>query len=448
MEIINSYLSGTLVPIALLIYSVFFFIKLKGHPLKNPIIVLRSIFKKHSTSGVSPIKAVIFALAGTLGVGNIVGVASAIALGGAGAVFWMWISAFLAMILKYSEVVLAMLHRRTRSGASYGGAMYYMKDYFYSHKKNVLGTVYTFVFCALSLLNGFTMGSIIQSNAIAESFQTAINIKPMLIGVIIAVLSVIVFFFNGKKIFSLCEKLVPFVSVLYIGMSLVSIIGSYEKIPDVFTEIIDGAFSVSAVSGGGMGFLVSKALRYGTIRGLFSNEAGCGTAPTAHATSNSDSCCEQGFLGIIEVFIDTIIVCTVTAFVILINIDSAFLFADNPMIMVFAAFNVSLGKTSGILLSISVFLFAFATVICWGYYGKECIYFVSTNKAIEKAYFCVYIFTVFIGSFIQLGSVWQLADLAVGLMTLMNLYILGRMNKEIKNETLDYFKKRASQRKL
>ena len=218
--------------------------------------------------------------------------------------------------------------------------------------------------------------------------------------------------------------------------------------PSVFIEIVNSAFSFSAISGGGVGFLISKALRYGTIRGLFSNEAGCGTAPIAHATSNTNSACEQGFLGIIEVFIDTIIVCTVTALVILLNREGTFNFTQNPMLMVYSAFSVSLGNVSGILLSISVFLFAFATIVCWGYYGKECVYFIDQNQKHEKTYYLLYILTVFIGSYVPLDAVWQIADFAVGAMTLMNLYILGKMNREIRDETLVYFKKRASQRKL
>ena len=448
MEIINKYLSGTIVPLALFFYSVFFLIKFHGRPIINPILIVKSLFKKKSENGISPIKAVIFALAGTLGVGNILGVASAIALGGAGAVFWMWVSAFLAMILKYSEVVLAVLHRRIRNGENYGGAMYYMKDFFDSNKKKFLGVIYTFVFTALCLLNGFTMGSIIQSNAIAKSFETISLINPILVGIILAVLSVIVFLFNGKKVFSLCERLVPFVSVLYLIMSFVVIIKNHGKIPNVFEEIFKDAFSITAISGGGVGFLISDALRYGTIRGLFSNEAGCGTSPIAHATSNTDSHCEQGFLGIIEVFIDTIIVCTLTALVILLNKESAFEFIQEPMLMVFSAFSVSLGNISSVLLSVSVFLFAFATIICWGYYGKECLYFVNKNKKSEKMYYLTYIFAVFVGAFIGLDFIWQLADFAIATMTLMNLFVLGKMNKEIIDETFIYFKKRASRRKL
>lgn len=448
MEQINKFLSGAIVPFFLLLGAVFFLIKLRGRPLVAPKLMLEGMFKKKVAGGTSPIRAVIFALAGTLGVGNIVGVASAIALGGAGAVFWMWVSASLAAILKYGEVVLGVLHRRKRNGENFGGAMYYMKDFFFSCKKYTLGTIFSFAFVVLCLVNGFTMGCIIQSNAISQSLKATFEMDNIVVGAGLAILAVFVFFFNGKRIFALCEKLVPFVSALYIIMSLAVIIKSYEYLPTVFLEIFEGAFSFESAVAGGVGFLISAALRYGTIRGLFSNEAGCGTSPIAHATSNTDSACEQGFLGIFEVFIDTIVVCTMTALVILLHKGAAFEYSTNPIMMVLAAFSAVLGDASKILFSFSVFLFAFATIICWGYYGKECIYFISRNKALEKLYYSFYIVCIFVGSFISLDFVWEVADFAVGAMTVMNLFVLCCMHKEIQKETDIYFKKRASRRKL
>lgn len=438
MEIINQYISGALVPLALILCSVFFFVRLRGRPMINPSAIVKSLFKRREESGVSSIRAVIFALAGTLGVGNIVGVASAIALGGAGAVFWMWMSAFLAMILKYSEVVLAVLHRRERGGENYGGAMYYMKDFFKSCKN--IGRIFTFIFTFFCLLNGFTMGCVIQANAISNSFSSTFGVSEIWVGAFLLLLSVIVFFFNGKKIFSLCEKLVPFVSLLYIVMSLAVILPARERVPLVFSEIIEGAFSFRSAGAGALGFLTSRALRYGTIRGLFSNEAGCGSSPIAHATANTNSAVEQGFLGIFEVFIDTMLVCTMTAFVILLNWEGAAQFLSTPIMMAFAAFSQSLGDISNVLLSVSVFLFAFATIVCWGYYGKECVYFLNRSKRAERVYYALYIAFVFIGSWISLDFVWELADLAVGGMTLMNLLIISLMSGEVKRETNRYFK--------
>lgn len=448
MEFINKYLSGAIVPAALAFFALFFLVKLKGLPLSNPMSIIKGIFKKNSATGVTPIKAVIFALAGTLGVGNIVGVASAIALGGAGSVFWMWISALLAMILKYSEVVLAVLHRRVRGAENYGGAMYYMKDFFYRKGKRLLGCAFTMVFVVFCLVNGFTMGCIIQTNAISSSVSAVVNASPLAVGAALAMLAAVVFLFNGKKIFSICEKLVPLVSIVYVIMSCAVIILCRDRMLDVICEILTDAFSFRSAGAGLLGFFTSKALRYGTIRGLFSNEAGCGTAPIAHATANTSSACEQGFFGILEVFIDTILVCSMTAFVILLNKEAAFQYSAEPILMAFASFEAALGSFSNVVLCISVFLFAFATVICWGYYGKECIYYINKSKAAERAYYLIYIFFIFLGSFISLDFVWELADLAVGVMTLMNLFILANMSDEIKKETAKYYRKRASRGKL
>ena len=440
MELINRYLSGTLVPIALVFCSICFFVRLRGRPIINPVAIIKPLFVRKKEKGVSPIRAVIFALAGTLGVGNIVGVASAIALGGAGSIFWMWVSAFLAMILKYSEVVLAVLHRKNRADGTYGGAMYYMMDYFKYFKR--FGIIFASFFTILCLINGFTMGCMIQSNAISSSLSSVLGIKEISVGVILAFLAIIVFFFNGRKIFSLCEKLVPFVSCLYIIMSLSVIVSNLERVPNVFNDIFEDAFSFRSVGAGALGFFTSKALRYGTIRGLFSNEAGCGTSPIAHATANTDSAVEQGFLGIVEVFIDTMLVCTMTALVILLNFDSAKEYLSAPIMMAFSAFAATIGEISGALLSVSVFLFAFATIVCWGYYGKECVYFINKSKAAEKVYYALYIAFIFIGSYISLDFVWELADFAVGGMTIMNLIIIVLMSKEVKTETEGYFSKK------
>ncbi len=446
METINAYLSGSVVPIVLTLYAIFFLIKLKG----APIIHFKSMFKRirgndHRGEG-SAIRAVIFALAGTLGVGNIVGVASAIALGGAGSVFWMWVSAFLAMILKYSEVVLAILHRRMRGSEYYGGAMYYMLDFFTSCKRRGAGYIYTLIFVLLCLCNGVSMGCMIQSDAIVESGSAVLPVSKAAMGIVLCVIAIIVFLFNGKKIFSLCERLVPFVSILYILMSGIVIFLNSDKLIPVFNDILFDAFTFESAGAGIMGFLISKSLRFGTIRGLFSNEAGCGTAPIAHATSNTDCPAEQGFLGIIEVFVDTIIVCTMTALVILTNKEVAFLHTDNPIMMVFLSFEVTFGYAGDVLLFISIFLFALATVICWGYYGKECVYFIVKDKSIEKVYYIIYTLFIFGGVILPTDFIWEIADLAVGGMTVMNLIILGFMNKEIVAETNKYFKKKGLQK--
>ena len=440
MEILNKYLSAVVLPIVLLICAIFFLIKLRGKPIFNPLLIIKSIFRKPSNGGAMPIKAVFLALAGTLGVGNIVGVASAIYLGGAGSVFWMWISAFFAMILKYAEVVLAIKYRKSRNGEYYGGAVYYMSECF----KNIngVGYIYTLVFSFLCLMNCFSMGCMIQSNSISDAFEQVLKVPSIVIGLLVAFLSIIVFFFNGRLLFSLCEKMVPLVSIIYCSMCLISVINSYEKVPLVFLQIIKDAFTFEAAGTGMFGYLISKSIRYGTVRGLFSNEAGCGTSPIAHATANTNSPFEQGCLGIVEVFIDTMLICTLTAFVILTNGNDALVRGDSSIMIVFSSFSVSLGSMTNIILCICVFLFAFATIVCWGYYGKECIYYLNSSKRAEKVFYLAYVVFVFLGAVMKMEFVWQIADFSIAMMTLMNLFVLILMNKKVKYET-DLYMKRA-----
>lgn len=441
MEWINKYIFGAGVPAFLFLAAVMFFIRLSGKPLVHPIKMTKSIFVKKNTGGVSPIKAVLLALAGTLGVGNIVGVASAIALGGAGAIFWMWISALLAMMLKYAEVVLAVSHRRVRNGENYGGAMYYMKDFFNSRGKYGIGILFSGIFALLCIVNAYSMGGVIQSNAVSEAFFGIIGAPKVIIGILLAIFSASVFFGKSSKIFSVTASLVPVVSLLYFAMSVVVIANGASRVPQVLSEIISSAFSCDAAVGGIFGFFLSKSLRYGTIRGLFSNEAGCGTAPIAHASSNTDSPAEQGFLGILEVFVDTIVLCTMTALVILLNKEAALLYSENPIMMTFSAFSAVLGDFSQIFLCGSVLLFAFATIICWGYYGKECVFYFSKNKKIQSIYFAVYVMLVFAGAIVPLDFVWGITDFSIGAMTFMNLFILCVMSGEVKEITARYFVK-------
>lgn len=441
MEWINKYLFGAGVPAFLFIAAVFFAIRLSsGNPLLHPIKMLRPLFFGKKSDGVSPIRAVLLALAGTLGVGNIVGVASAVAMGGAGAVFWMWVSAAFAMILKYAEVVLAVSHRRVRNGEYYGGAMYYMKDCFDLRKRKKTGSAFACIFSILCIINAYCMGSVIQSNAISEAFLGICGVPHIYVGIAVAVSASLVFFGKASKIFSITEKVVPFVCLLYFIMSFAVILISFQRIPEIISEIFYGAFSFDSAAGGVIGFFLSRSLRYGTIRGLFSNEAGCGTAPTAHAASHTDSAPEQGYLGILEVFIDTMVLCTMTALVILLNKECIYAYHDNPIMMVFSAFSSSLGWISGPLLCLSIVLFAFATIICWGYYGRECVFYFSDSKNLRNIYFAFYILFLVIGANVSFDAVWGVADFVIGAMTLMNLYVLCRMNGEVKYQTVSYFR--------
>lgn len=338
MDKINGVIGGALVPFLLAVVGIFFVIFLG----KGPIRRARGLLSRGRGGG--SLRAVSMALAGTLGVGNIVGVASAIALGGAGAVLWMWISALLAMILKYSEVVLALLHRRVRSGEVYGGAMYYMEDCFSWRGHKRLGRAYSIGFAVLCLVNAFTMGGIIQSNSIARSVEATVGVSGVWVSLPLAAMCVFVFLFGGERLFSLCEALVPLASVGYVVMCLAVIILHADRVSEVLLRIVREGLSVEAAAGGAVGFLSSRALRFGTIRGLFSNEAGCGSATIAHATADAASPGAQGVLGMVEVFVDTMVVCTMTALVVLLCGEWALFGGDDAMSAVDEAFRTSLGE--------------------------------------------------------------------------------------------------------
>lgn len=439
---LNKYVFGTAIPIMLVVAGIYYFFLLRGFYIVKPITVIKAMFKKQDKNGVSPFKAVSLALAGTLGVGNIVGVSAAIYLGGYGSVFWMWISALCAMLLKYAEIVLAMKYRvYDKNGTPSGSAMMYIKAYFNSIGLTSLGKYVALIFAFFCIINALTMGNMIQVNAITRSFDSAFSVSPLILGICIAV---IVFFIISKGlgvISNITEKLVPLMTVGYIILSVAVMIVRYDRLDDAFAEIFSSAFNFDAAVGGITGFVFSKALRYGTMRGLISNEAGCGTAPTAHAVSNAKIPAEQGFLGIFEVFIDTIVLCTMTAIVVIISYGEVEHFGNNFIMMTISSYSFVLGDFAKYFLLIAVFCFAFATIICWSHYGMECIRYISKKVYAEKIFIIVYSISVLFGAVFDPDWVWDMADLAIGVMTFINVIVITLMSKDVKVETELYLKK-------
>ena len=435
MGLINDFL-GILTPLMLLCAGVFFGFKLRWFHLRHPIKMFRIMMKKESSGGVSPTRALTLALAGTLGVGTIVGVASSIALGGYGSVFWMWVSAFVAMILKYAEIVLAMLYRKRDSdGELHGGAYYYIKAFFQSKGFKRFGGILGGVFAALCLLNSASMGSIIQANAISSAFEGQFGIPLWLTGGAVAAVSLFIIMGNSEKISSFTEKIVFVMSVGYVIVSLAALFIHKESILPAFAKIFEDAFNVKSAGFGVMGFLFASSCRWGCMRGLMSNEAGCGTAPTAHATSNTKSPAKQGLLGIFEVFVDTIVLCTMTALVIIVAGEGVLRFADNPMLITLNAYASLLGGWAGIYITVSVLLFGFATIVCWAHYGREALGFICKKPLVKKLFPIAYSALVLFGAVCSVSFAWELADLAIGLMTVINVSILCLMSGEVKRET-------------
>ncbi len=436
---INKYIFGTAVPIMLVLAGIYYLFLLRGFHITKLKSVVKALTARQEKNGISPFRAVTLALAGTLGVGNIVGVSAAIYLGGFGSIFWMWVSAFFAMLLKYAEIVLAVKHRRyDEKGNPYGSAMIYIEDCFKSIGIKKIGYAVAVLFALLCILNSITMGSMIQVNAITGAFESVCGISPILIGVL---LSVIVFFVVSKGsegISKFTEMLVPIMTLGYIVLSLAVIILRLEKIDDAFISIFNEAFKVDSAVGGILGFFLSKALRFGTMRGLVSNEAGCGTAPTAHATSNTKSSVEQGFWGIFEVFVDTIVLCTMTAIVVIISFGEVRHFGNNFIMMTIGAYSNVLGDFAEYFLTISVLFFAFATVICWAHYGMESVMYLNKSKIVLKIFIIIYSFSVFLGAVISSDIIWEVADFAIGAMTVINVIVICLMSREVKMET-DYY---------
>lgn len=424
---------GAAVPCALMGTGLYFLARLKFLPITKFYKPLRAQRK----NGGGSFRALALSLAGTLGVGNIVGVASAIYSGGLGAIFWMWVSAAVAAVLKYSEIVLAMRHRITVSGGFKGGAPYYIRDCLSRHFP-ALGAAVASLFALLCAVNCFSMGAVMQTNTVAEAFFEAFGAKRQFCGIAVALLTLIVTLGGAKRIMRLTSALVPFMSLVYVLLSLLVIVPRYRQLPAVFSEIFASAFTAKGVMGGAGGFLFSRALRFGVMRGLFSNEAGCGTSPTAHISSNSQPC-EQGFMGILEVFIDTVLLCTMTAFVLALGGGET---GESPMRSVISAYSSSFsppfGRAIEVLMALMVFCFGFATVSCLAHYALECIGFLF--KRVPRALFALaYSAVAFIGASVSSDAAWAVSDATVGVMTLINLAVLLLSRKEIADETALYF---------
>ena len=442
MATIRWILTGGFIPLCLLLCGGFFLIYLRAQPFISPKKMIDAL-KKAPTEGVSPFRAVTLALAGTLGVGNIVGVASALLIGGAGAIFWMWISAMLAMILKYAEILLAVRHRRERrDGSCYGGAVYYIKEHFAGIGRARIGSVLATVFAILMILDAMCMGCMIQINAIASSLDGILGISPALCGILLLTLTFPVILRGFKGISALTEYLVPILSLGYLILSLAVLWICRSALLPTLCRILSEAFSPMGATGGIWGFLTCRALRVGTMRGILSNEAGCGTAPTAHASAKTDSPAAQGVWGIFEVFVDTIVLCTVTALVILVAFPDLQDFGLSPVLMTVNAYSSVFGPWASYFLCAAIFCFGYATVICWAGYGAESVRAISPKKRYLILYYLLFAICLLLGVRTTPNYVWDIADFAIASLTAINLAVLLLMRREIRQETDLFFSKK------
>ena len=394
------------------------------------------LFKKTAKvddSNISPFQAVTTALASTVGTGNVVGVATAIFAGGPGAVFWMWVSGFFGMMTKYSEVVLAVKYRETdANGAYHGGPMYYIQNGLGKNMKWL-----AVIFAVFGTFATFGIGNMTQSNAIAASLKEVFNVPQLATGIIITSIVALVIIGGIKRIASVTEKLVPFMCIFYVIGGIIILIINAKMLGGAFSLIFSNAFSMQSVGGGVMGYVIMRAMRYGIARGVFSNEAGLGSAPIAHAASRNKDPVQQGLWGVFEVFVDTIVICTLTALVII----SSGLYAGDikgvPLVM--ASFSNTYGSFGGVFVAIGILTFATSTILGWSYYGQQCLgYLTKNNKVWDLAYKIIFSLLAIVGATGGLTFVWDVADTLNGLMAIPNLIALLLLSKVVFNLTKEY----------
>lgn len=398
-----------------------------------------NVFSKnqHSkdSSGVSSFQAVATAMAGTIGTGSIAGIATAIGMGGPGAVFWMWISALLGMVTKYSEIILSMKFREKNEGGKWvGGPMYYIKNGLNMKWLAVLFSVFAMFAC-------LGTGNATQSNSIADALSSTMNVSPWITGTVLTIISSGVILGGMSRISSVNEKLVPVMAVFYVGCSVIAVLINFRQIPAAFALIFKEAFDFNAAAGGMTGYGIMIAMHYGFSRGVFSNEAGLGSAPIAHAASNTKEPVEQGLWGMFEVFFTTIIICTLSALVILTTgLWSTGEFEGAALSI--ASFNKIMPGIGSIVVTLSTIFFALSTILGWGYYGEVAVgyLFGKSRKAID-IYRLIYVGVVFIGAVGNLKLIWSISETMNGLMAIPNLIGLIGLYKVVRNITREYFGK-------
>lgn len=420
LSFINSTVLGPLLPIMLACAGVFLLIKLSFKPFSRPLKLIKAFRGQDSRAS---FKSACLALSGTLGVGNIAGVAAAIGTGGAGSVFWMWIFALMAMVIKYAEVVLAMRYKKHGDG----GAALYMR---YGLRKPGIALV----FSLMILISSIGVGNTVQSSAAAESMRVCFNVPNIVTGIAFSVITLIMIYGGRKRIENASSVVIPFLSIGYVIVSLCIIFSNHKMLPAIINQIIDEAFHSSALAGGALGFLFSSAIRLGASRGILSNEAGCGTAPYAHKTNCHPA--EQGIWGIFEVFVDTILLCTLTAFVVLLTPDVAL---DGNGIRVALDAYGHYGQWLRIFIGVSTAIYALASVVCWSYYGISSINFLGGKKYSRTLYLIAYSSAGILGSVFAPSLVWEISDFTISLMAIINTVCVMMLWREVKQSTDQYF---------
>ena len=442
---VDGFVWGPVMLVLLVGTGIFLTIRTGFLPWRNLGYALKSTLSKEArtksrgTGDVSPFSALTTALAATIGTGNIVGVATAMVSGGPGALVWMWISAAFGLTSKFSECMLAIKYREVNAkGEMSGGPMYTMKNAF---KNKTLGKVFGFLFALFTVLASFGIGNVAQANSISASLKTAFNIPTIVTGIVIAILVVCILVGGIQSISKVSSVLVPSMAVMYIVCGLVVVFGNVQNLPSGLSQIFSSAFSLKAVGGGVAGTCMSQAIRWGVARGVFSNEAGLGSAAISAAAAKTNHHVDQGYINMCGTFIDTIIVCTITGLAIACSgvlgaTDETGALVTGSALTIMA-FETVLGKAGSILIAVGLALFAFSTIIGWEYNGEKALEYIAKNRTVCIVYRVVFSVMVLIGSTVELNLVWSFSDIANGLMAIPNLICLlvlsGDLVKDVKH---------------
>lgn len=431
----SSFIWGPATLVLLLGAGLYLTLGLKAMPWRKLGAAFTLLWRGRKGEGegdITPFQALMTALSATIGTGNIAGVATAIALGGPGAVFWMWITALLGMATKYSEAVLAVHYREVdEHGKHVGGPMYYIKNGL-GKKWHWLGIA----FALFGMLAAFGIGNMVQANSVADAFESTFAIPTWLTGLVITVTAAAVILGGITRIAHVAAKLVPFMAIAYIGGSLIVILSNLGEVPAALATIVSHAFTGTAATGGFAGAAVWAAIRFGVARGIFSNEAGLGSAPIAHAAAKTNNPIQQGMIGMLGTFIDTIIVCTMTALVIVLS--GAWTTGETGAALSAQAFASALPGVGNYIVTFGLIVFAFTTILGWSYYGERCAEFLFGVKVILP-YRMLWLIAIPLGAMGKLGLIWLMADVLNGLMALPNLIALVLLSPVVFKLTRDYF---------
>lgn len=451
VAMVDDFVWGPYMLVLLVGTGIFLTVRLKFLPWRNLGYAIKSIFDKDKSAksdhkgDISPFQSLMTALAATIGTGNIAGVATALVSGGAGALVWMWVSALFGLSTKYAESVLAVKYREVNSaGEMVGGPMYALKN---GVKNKTVGMILAVAFCIFAVLASFGIGNMTQANSISTALNTSFGLPLYITGIALVILCFIVLIGGIKSIGRVCGVIVPVMAVFYIIAAVAVIVLNGKNLPSGLREIFRMAFSVKAVAGGVGGVLVKSmmdGMRYGIARGVFSNEAGLGSAPIAAAAAKTDNASRQGYINMTGTFFDTIIICTLTGLAIASSGLLGTVGADGKIVdginLTMLAFESALGPVGRYVISIGIVLFAFSTILGWEYYGERSLEFLVKKRPVMYVYRVVFCIITYFGAVASLDIAWSFSDIANGLMAVPNLLCLLILSGEVAKECFSYQK--------